>query len=422
MGTVHDNFRIISKQSLCGESFLSLTQLYMPIIGIDSYGLYAALSTLKENEKHSFKKLLDMLNLGSPGLLKKAFEKLEAVALIRSYHHEQRGYLFQLYPPLPRERFLENSLLSSFLASQIGEVELKRLAGEIRIPQLRGYEEVTKTFDEVYAIENSTVGDLFRKLVNFKSATVQVQNPDFDYIFFKMNFDTGFIDEKILDDEEFKQHILTISYNYQLNEEEMKDVILKTITVDKDLKYEDISKNARIYYQKKNKKTSPSFSTKQPDAFINSMTDDATYRFLDRLEKMTPEQLLMDLNGGMKPSVSELKLFEDLLNNTKFSETMIKIMFLLVSHEKDGVLPGYNYFEKIANTWARAGLKTPQDVINYINKGPERGKKTYERKKRQVKLPDWYGEYEEQLGSLPQDESLSDNEIEQVLEEAKKLL
>lgn len=407
---------------MCGESFLSLTQLYMPIIGIDSYGLYAVLSTLKENEKHSFKKLLDMLNLGSPGLLKKAFEKLEAVALIRSYHHEQRGYLFQLYPPLPRERFLENSLLSSFLASQIGEVELKHLAGEIRIPQLRGYEEVTKTFDEVYAIENSTVGDLFRKLVNFKSATVQVQNPDFDYIFFKMNFDTGFIDEKILDDEEFKQHILTISYNYQLNEEEMKDVILKTITVDKDLKYEDISKNARIYYQKKNKKTSPSFSTKQPDAFINSMTDDATYRFLDRLEKMTPEQLLMDLNGGMKPSVSELKLFEDLLNNTKFSETMIKIMFLLVSHEKDGVLPGYNYFEKIANTWARAGLKTPQDVINYINKGPERGKKTYERKKRQVKLPDWYGEYEEQLGSLPQDESLSDNEIEQVLEEAKKLL
>ena len=40
---------------MCGESFLSLTQLYMPIIGIDSYGLYAALSTLKENEKHSLR-------------------------------------------------------------------------------------------------------------------------------------------------------------------------------------------------------------------------------------------------------------------------------------------------------------------------------------------------------------------------------
>ena len=59
----------------------------------------------------------------------------------------------------------------------------------------------------------------------------------------------------------------------------MKDVILKTITVDKDLKYEDISKNARIYYQKKTKNL-PLFQQKQPDAFINSMTDDATYRFL----------------------------------------------------------------------------------------------------------------------------------------------
>ena len=171
---------------MCGESFLSLTQLYMPIIGIDSYGLYAALSTLKENEKHSFKKLLDMLNLGSPGLLKKAFEKLEAVALIRSYHHEQRGYLFQLYPPLPRERFLENSLLSSFLASQIGEVELKRLAGEIRIPQLRGYEEVTKTLTKSMPSKLHR-GRSVSKLVNFKSATVQVQNPILITVFFKMN-------------------------------------------------------------------------------------------------------------------------------------------------------------------------------------------------------------------------------------------
>ena len=134
----------------------------------------------------------------------------------------------------------------------------------------------------------------------------------------------------------------------------------KTITVDKGFKIRRHLQKRPDLLSEEKQKTSPFFSTKQPDAFINSMTDDATYRFLDRLEKMTPEQLLMDLNGGMKPSVSELKLFEDLLNNTKFSETMIKIMFLLVSHEEGRSLPGYNYFEKIANTWARAGLKLPR--------------------------------------------------------------
>lgn len=421
--TVHDIFKIVSKQSFGGEGFLSLTQLYMPIIGIDSYSLYALLTTLKENEKYEFKKLLDMLNLGSTALLEKAFEKLEAVALIRTYYHEQKGYIIQLFPPLSREMFLENSLLSSFLSSQIGEVEFNRLSGDFKIPPLRGFQELTKAFDEVYTVENTSVSDFFSKLFNLKNENpVQVKNPDFDYIFFKMNFDTNFLDEKILDDEEFKQNILSISYNYQLNEEEMKEVILKTITVDKDLKYDDISKNARIYYQKKNKKSSPSFATKEADAFINSVTDENTYRFLERLEKLTPEQFLEELNGGIKPSVSELKLIEDLVNNTKFSPSMIKLMILIVNNEKEGVLPGYNYFEKIANTWARAGLKTPLDVINYMNKEQQREKKAYNNKKSQVKLPEWYGKYEEQLGSVaPKEEKLSDDEVAKIMEEAKKL-
>lgn len=421
--TVHDTFKIIAKQNLCGEAFLSLTQLYMPIIGIDSYGLYAALMTLKENEKYTFKKLLDMLNLGSPGLLNKAFEKLEAVALVRTYHNEQKGYLFRIYPPLPRERFFEDSLLSSFLASQIGEMEMKRLEGEVKVPQIRGYEDVTKSFDEVFAVENATMNDLFLRLLNFKTENpIEVKNQEFDYLFFKMTFDTSFIDEKMLDDEKFKKHILKVAYNYRLNEEEMKDVVMRTITVDKDLKLEDISKNARIYYQKKNKKTAPSFATREPDSFLSSVTDDNAYRFLERLERLTPEQLLQEMNGGIKPSVSELKLIEELMANTNFSETVIKLMIVYVCVENKGVIPGYNYFEKVANTWARAGLKTPQEVLNYINnRSKDRKKKQVEYRKRQVKTPDWYEDYEKQLKELPKEEELSEEEIQKILEEAKNL-
>ncbi|HEY8395782.1 MAG TPA: hypothetical protein VIK96_03300, partial [Bacilli bacterium] len=100
----------------------------------------------------------------------------------------------------------------------------------------------------------------------------------------------------------------------------------------------------------------------------------------------------------------------------------IKLMILIVNNEKEGVLPGYNYFEKIANTWARAGLKTPLDVINYMNKEQQREKKAYNNKKSQVKLPEWYGKYEEQLGSVaPKEEKLSDDEVAKIMEEAKKL-
>lgn len=421
--TVHDVFKIITKQCIGAEDLFSLTQMYMPIIGIDSFSLYITLTTLKENEKYSFKKLLDMLNLGGLSLLKKAFSKLEAVALMKTYYHEQRGYIFRLLSPLPRTLFLENTLLTSFLSSQIGEVEFERLRGEVKIPQIRGYQEQTKTFDEVYAVDNKTIGDLFSQLFKAKTSTqVQVKNPDFDYIFFKMGFDTSFIDQKILDDEEFKQNILNISYNYQLNEEEMMDVVLKTITVDKDLKYEDISKNARIKYQSKNKKTAPSFVTKEADAFINSVTDETQYKFFQMVENLTPEQLLQQLNGGIKPAVSELKLFEDLSRSTGFPPSIINMMILLVNNEKGGKLPGYNYFEKIANTWARAGLKTPLDVLNYLNKEESTSKKTYTKKQTKAKLPEWYDQYEKQLDQLSEkEEQLSDNEIEKILEEARKL-
>ncbi len=421
---VHDIFKISSSQNLCAEEYLSLTHMYLPIIGIDSYSLYIFLCTLKVNEKYPFKKLLDSLNLGTPTLLKQTFRKLEGVSLVKTYYHEQKGYLFQLLAPLSRADFLNNTLLSSFLTSQIGEVELKRLIDEIKLPMIRGYQEITKAFDEVYTVKNEGISDLFTRLFKIKNINqVQVKNPDFDYIFFKMNFDTNFLDEKLLDDEEFKQQILTISYNYQLNEEEMKDIILKTITVDMDLKYTDISKNARIYYQKKNKKTQPRFVTKEADVFINSETDEDTFRLLEMVENISPPELLKELNGGIKPSVSELKLIEDLVNNTNFPLSIINIMILLVNAEKEGVLPGYNYFEKIANTWARANLKTPQDVINYLNKDRTPEKKTnYSRQKRQAQVPDWYEQYEKQLDSLPKkEEDLSKEEIDKILEEAKKI-
>jgi replication initiation and membrane attachment protein len=419
--SVHDFFKIHCRYNLNGEDYVSLAQMYLPIMGIDSYALYTVLISLRENEKYTFKKLLDILSLTSMNLLFQSFSKLEALALVKTFHHEQKGYVFQLYPPLSRDAFLENSVLSSFLNAQIGEVEFKRIVAERDYVGIKGYENLTKSFDEVYNVKTDALENIFSRIYKFKNSNqVKVKNPDFDYIFFKMNFDSSFLDPKIFDDEEFKQQILTISFNYQLNEEEMKEVILQTITLDKDLKYTDISKNARIFYQKKNKVTKPRFVTKDSDSFINSETDEDTFLFLQKIENLDPVELLRELNGGMEPAVSELKMIEDLLNNTKFPQSMINIMILLVNHEKEGVLPGYNYFEKIANTWARAGLKTPMDVIGYINREQKSTQKPVVRGKKQANLPDWYDEYEKQLINHPQEEELSQDEIAQILEEAKK--
>lgn len=419
--SIHDSFKISRKHYLSGEDYYVLSQMYLPIIGIDSYSLFSLLYTLNDRENYSFKKLIDALNLSTTSFLEKAFAKLEAVSLIESYYSEQKGFLYNLKAPLSSSFFLQNSLLTSFLTSQIGEIEILKLKEENEKLNVKMYKNISKAFDEVYEVTSDNVQNTFNKLFKRKnSPQIKVINPNFDYIFFKMNCDSNFLDPKILDDEEFKQQILTISFNYKLNEEEMKEVIQKTITIDKDLKYSDISKNARIFYQKKNKNTQARFVTKEADAFINSQMDDDTYHFIETIENMSPSDLLTDLSQ-MKPSVSELKLIEDLINNTNFPIGVINLMILLVNDEKDGELPGYNYFEKVANTWARANIKTTKDAIDYINK--EKNKKTQvktTRGKKEITLPSWYDKYEKQLETLPKSEKLSDEEIEKILDEAKK--
>ena len=419
--SVTDNFKIARNSHLSGEDYYAIAQLYLPIMGIDSFSLYSYLFTLKDGEQYSFKKIIDALNFHAPSFLDKSFSKLEALSLIEVYYHENKGYQLILKPPLSVVSFFSNTLLSSFLSTQIGEIECKKIKSDFTKTNPRGYKNLTKKFDEVFDIREDDIENIFSKIFKLKIKNpIQVENPNFDYIFFKMNFDSSFIDPKILDDEEFRQQILNISFTYQLNEEEMKEVIIDTMALDRDLKYSDISKNARNYFQKKNKNKKKRFVTKEADTFLNSVTDDDTFRFIETIENISPPELLQQLNGGIKPAVSEIKIIEDLMNNTNFPISVINIMILLVNDEKDGVIPNYNYFEKIANTWARANIKTPLDVINYINKQKKTETKTkYVRGKKEAKVPDWYNQYEKQLDNLPKTEDLSQEEIEKILAEAK---
>lgn len=419
--SINDNLKVIQKHMLSGEDYFVLAQMYLPIIGIDGFGLYNLLFTLDVNEPHSFKKILDSLNFNSLNFLTQAFHKLEAVALIESYFHEQKGFLYLLKTPLSRTSFLQNTLLSSFLTTQIGEVEVMKMRTGADQANLRSYKDISKSFDEVYDVTHENVENVFNRIFKIKNNKgIRVLNPDFDYIFFKMSFDSAFIDPKILDDEEFKQQILAISFNYKLNEEEMKTAIEKTITVNRDLKYEDISKHARDLFQEKNKNKTMRVVTKDDDAFLNSQTDDSTFQLVQMLDSMAPADLLKHLSK-IAPAVSEIKIFEDLINNTKFPVGVINVMILYVNNQKQGEMPGYNYFEKIANSWARAHITNTKAALDYINRPQtERSGKTYNPAKKVAKLPDWYEKYEKDLEKTVKPEPLSEEEKKKVLEEANK--
>jgi len=406
-----EKFKLNNKCQLNSEDISSLSQLYLPLIGIDSFTLYTVLTSLDVNQEYFIKKLINITNISTLKELTNAFDKLEGIGLLKTYYHKDKGYIFDVLTPLNEKEFLNEEPLVVLLETQIGTTELETLKCKYK-NNTRGYKEITKKFSDVYTVSTKLKANIVSNLV--KPAIV-VENKDFNYSLFKMLFDSTFLDEDVLNEETFKTMIMKISFIYKLTEEEMKDIVFKAINNEKRCDYPSLSKYARITFQKKYKVDTPKLVTVKEDQYIQSVEDDIVLKLCNDLESMSPSEVLEQLSG-MKPTPSELKICEDLHANTNLSIGAINFMLMYVNKEKNGELPSYNYFEKIASTWARAKVKTALDAIKYTEKknNQKAEPKVVTRSKKEAVVPDWYAEYEKNLQA-------EENNTKEVSEELQKI-
>lgn len=346
---MYDQFQLINKKQLNNDDISALTKLYVPLMGIDSYALYLSLTSYQENIIYNFRSLLDILNFHNIKKLTSALYKLEAMGLVKTYVNKKTDYILEMMRPMSIIEFFCETPLVSLLESQIGKDAVKALVSTIVVPA-KEYKDITKSFDEVFAIKTEKE---FLKFAQLAKGNLVIHNKAFNYPLFKMLFQESFIDEKVLNDPSFESNILKVAFIYQLDENDMKDAVIRSLDMDKSLDYDSLSKNARKIYRIKNDTKTPRVITKANDDYLNSIQDDDTFAFVNYLENVSPKELLEALSG-IRASLAEIKLSEQLINNTGLSIGVINFMIFLVVQEKNGEIPAYNYFEKIANTWARA--------------------------------------------------------------------
>ncbi len=410
----YDTFKVIKKYKGDVDNY-SLTNLYMPLIGVDAYSMYYLLTSLDE-EHYLFTKLMDHLNIGNSSFLTETIKKLEGIGLVEVWQKKDE-YLFILNQPLSYNEFMSNHILVEFLKGKIGLTEFNKLVNNIN---LEGYKNKTHGFDEVYERTNANIKNVISPFFKRLSNNIQVKNEKFDYLYFKLKFDNSVISSDALEIKELKDEILRISYHYNLNEDEMYDAVMMAIRINKDLNPKDILNHARSIYAQKTKEVI-GFKTKEADPFTYENIDTDTTKLIDLCENTSSEELLYTLSG-IKPALAELKMLDDLMKNTGFSQGVINFMILLVSNEKNGELPSYNYFEKIANTWKRAKVNTTLDALNLVNaklKNDKEGKVKKVGAKTIKDVPDWYRDYEDKLKEASKKKE--DNENVDVNELAKNL-
>ena len=128
-----EKFKVNNKCQLNSEDISSLTLLYLPLIGLDSYALFSTLTALEKDKEYFIKKLINITNISTLKELTNAFDKLEGIGLLKSYYHNEKGYIFEVIKPLSESEFLKEDVLVSFFEKQIGSNEIEELKYNITV-------------------------------------------------------------------------------------------------------------------------------------------------------------------------------------------------------------------------------------------------------------------------------------------------
>jgi len=183
---------------------------------------------------------------------------------------------------------------------------------------------------------------------------------DFDFELFYAGLSDVVIPKKAIT-AKVKQAIQKLAFIYQIDPITMKDLMMNVIDEDDMINLEKLRKAARDWYQLEYHNTLPSLVEKTQPANLKQFTDknpsSKEEQLIQQLENVSPKAMLTDLSGGAEPSVSDLRIVEDVMFKQQLTPGVTNVLLYYVLLKTDMKL-NRKYVEKIASHWARKQVKT----------------------------------------------------------------
>ncbi len=403
-----DTYIVKNCTILDNENRNILLKLYQPIIGSVAINLYLTLwSDLDTSQiistEYTHHSLMTNTRLKLVDILE-AREKLEAIGLLKTYikRGSINNYIYELYSPLEPTEFLENPILATALQNNIGKREYNKVIKFFSIPKINidGYEDISASFSETFDVSTEVfISDNISGIRKVNQVDIIV-NEKVDLNSISANIPDEYLNKKSLT-KEIKSLIYKLAFIYNLNEEELTELIRNSInekhTIDKQL----LRKNCQNYYTFEHKGKMPSLIYKnQPEYLRRKESDDSKRsKMIYTYETMSPYDFLTGRNKGIKPSKNDLSILETLLIDYELTPGVVNVLIDYVLKINNNKLTK-NFILTIASQWKRSNIKTVSDAMELCKK--ENKTKT-EVKKKTIKKetkPEWYGkEVEEETAS-----------------------
>ena len=421
-----DTYIVVNKTVFNDNDKRILTMLYQPIIGSSAVNLYFTLwSFLDKNEVKSLEWTHHhlMVNMGLKlDYIIEAREKLEGIGLIRSFVHKDNinKYIYELYSPIDAYQFFNNPILSVALYNNLGKLEYEKTMSYFKSSKvvMSDYEEITCKFNDIYDTYNGSILD-------YNYDDIRRENKIGFYVEPKFDLDSiiSVIPEDMLNyrslTKEVREFIYKLSFIYNLNDEDMLNIIRNSINdkhnIDKDM----LKNNCRNFYSFEHVGKLPSLIYRNQPEYLRKPIGDTSKRAkaIYYFETLSPYEFLYQKNNNTEPNIRELKIIEYLMVDLNMNPGVVNVLVDYVLRINDNKLVK-SFVDSIASQWVRNKVETVEQAMNLAEKEYKNRKNNDKKVKKtisNVEQPEWFNKNIEEV-SVSLDKQL---EFEKKLKELR---
>ena len=399
-----DTYIVMNKAIINEADRKLITMLYQPIIGHTAVSMYFTLidDLLKEefvSDEFTHHHLMSIMQLKLSDIII-AREKLEAVGLLKTYLKKDHinNYVYILYAPLTASDFFNHPILNVVLYNNLGKKEYEKLVNCFKIPRvsLKDYEDITKTFNQVFS---STSGNVFIEndnIVSKNQGSIKFTNSvDFDLII--SSIPKSMINDKCFNDDN-RNLIESLSFIYNIDDLNMQSLVRNSLNERGMIDKNELRKSCRNFYQfEENGKLPTLIYSKQPEYLKTPKGDSSNWaKQVYTFENVTPYDYLRSKYKNGEPTMRELKIIEDLMINFKMKPGVVNVLIDYVLRVNNQRFTK-SYIETVASQWSRLNIETVEEAMRVAEKEHKKIKKLTEKKaskdikaKKEEVLPSWF--------------------------------
>ena len=417
-----DTFIVTNKTVLSNNDLSILLNLYQPLVGNEAISLYYTLwSYLDKSETISNEwthhHLLKNMQI-TIREIDDARIKLEAIGLLKTYKKEGNvnNYIYEMYSPMSASEFINNPVLATALFNTIGKLEYEKIISFYKIPSLnlRDYEDITKSFSDVFGFYQGSINDnLIYDLRKSRYRHIEILSK------IELNTILSLIPDELLNkktiNKSLKEYIYNIAYIYNYDNDDMVSLIRNSINDMHRIEKKLLRENAEKYYSFENLGKLPSLIYKnQPDYLRKKINDDSNRsKMIYMFETTSPYDFINSKYKKGSPTATDLKIIAHLLLDLELKPGVVNVLIDYVLKINNNRLVK-SYVDTIASQWSRANIETVEAAMNFAEQEYKRMRKN-NNKNNSVKIikkeekPDWFNQsIEENTASLDEIKALEE--------------